>query len=269
MKSSAPLRLSAYLCTEVSLHQVLEAPLVIRAAPRRDNFHAQAAWVLAPLIAGQATYRLGRWKNGRFQYPQPTTPLPITRTVPARPAAVMLHGIDGAVRTLCLDLDTSKARKTVVDDDAQRLGEILRAAGLAYVEDDSPSGGRHLYVPLQEPLTAAEARQLVEAFGCRAASLDPSPHQNIVHGCIRVPGSAHKAGGYQRLITPLTDAYGILTRRNPFSAVAALRKALAPDVNSLPYIGTPRGVAVRSSSPAVLADKTVRSLDNLIRRPAG
>ncbi|WP_298255447.1 winged helix-turn-helix domain-containing protein [uncultured Arthrobacter sp.] len=142
----------------------------------------------------------------------------------------MLHDADGTVRTLCLDLDTSKARKIVVDDDARRLGDLLRAAGIAYVEDESPSGGRHLYVPLQEPLIASEARQLVEALGQRAASLDPSPHQNVVHGCIRVPGSAHKAGGHQSLITPLTEAYGILTRRNPATAVAALRKALAPEL---------------------------------------
>ncbi|MHA7191968.1 hypothetical protein ACX80N_16915 [Arthrobacter sp. MDT2-16] len=145
----------------------------------------------------------------------------------------MIHGVDGTARTLCLDLDTSRARKAVVDDDAQHLADVLTAAGLAYVEDQSPSGGRHLYVPLQGPLTAAEARQLVEALGRRAASLDPSPHQNVVHGCIRVPGSAHKAGGHQRLITPLTNAYGILTRRNPPSAVAALRKALAPELYRL------------------------------------
>jgi hypothetical protein len=145
----------------------------------------------------------------------------------------MLHDVDGTIRTLCLDLDTSKARKAVVDDDARRLGDLLRTAGLAYVEDQSPSGGRHLYVPLQEPVTAAAARQIVEALGRRAPSLDPSPHQNVVHGCIRVPGSAHKSGGHQRLVTPLTDAYGILTRRNPATALAALRKALAPELYRL------------------------------------
>ena len=145
----------------------------------------------------------------------------------------MLHDVDGTVRTLVLDLDTSKARKTVVDNDARRLGDLLRTAGLAYVEDESPSGGRHLYVPLQESLTAAEARQLVEALGRRAVSLDPSPHQNIVHGCIRVPGSAHKFGGHQKLVTPLTDAYGIFTRRNPASSITALRKALAPELHRL------------------------------------
>lgn len=165
----------------------------------------------------------------------------------------MLHDVDGTVRTLVLDLDTSKARKTVVDDDARRLGEILHAADLAYVEDESPSGGRHLYVPLQEPLTAAEARQLVEALGRRAVSLDPSPHQNIVHGCIRVPGSAHKAGGHQRLITPHTDAYGILTRRNPTSAVANLRKALAPELHRIEQ-------QRRTQERATAATATVRTI---------
>ncbi|MHA7146551.1 hypothetical protein ACX80U_17720 [Arthrobacter sp. TmT3-37] len=181
----------------------------------------------------------------------------------------MLHDVDGSVRTLCLDLDTSKARKTVVDDDARRLGALLHAAGLAYVEDTSPSGGRHLYVPLQEPLTAAEARQLVEALGCHAVSLDPSPHQNVVHGCIRVPGSAHKSGGHQRLVTPLTDAYGILTRRNPASAVSALRRALAPelyraeqkrraDIRAATATAAVHAVANRGAAPTAGSERPLR-----------
>ncbi|MPY12256.1 hypothetical protein FNH21_16310 [Arthrobacter sp. KR32] len=183
----------------------------------------------------------------------------------------MLHDVDGSVRTLCLDLDTSKARKSVVDDDARRLGGILRTAGLAYVEDESPSGGRHLYVPLQEPITAAEARQLVEALGHRAASLDPSPHQNIVHGCIRVPGSAHKTGGHQRLVTSVTDAYGILTRRNPVSAVEALRRALAPELYRIEQqrraqerataaTAAVRAIAKGSGAPSVGSERPLRSV---------
>lgn len=146
----------------------------------------------------------------------------------------MIHDVDGSVRTLCLDLDTSRAaRRAAVDADAARLGQLLRTAGLAFVEDRSPSGGRHLYVPLLEPLTAAEARQIVEALQLHAPSLDPTPHQNVTDGCIRVPGSAHKLGGHQMLITPLTEAYGILHRRNPVTALTALRQALAPELHRL------------------------------------
>lgn len=142
----------------------------------------------------------------------------------------MVHGMDGSVATLCLDFDTSKALKGVVDADAARVGRLLSACGVSFVEDFSPSGGRHLYVPLQDRLDGAEARELVEALALMATSLDPSPHQNITDGCIRVPGSAHKSGGHQTLITPLSQAYDILRRRNPARTLVELRAALAPEL---------------------------------------
>lgn len=188
------------------------------------------AWVLAPLIAGHASYRLGRWIGDRFQYPRPKAVANITAALPARPAAVMVHGPDGSVATLCLDLDTSKAVKAVVDADAERLRTMLTTCGVVFVEDFSPSGGRHLYIPLRQRLDAAEARELVEALALTAASLDPSPHQNVTDGCIRVPGSAHKTGGHQVLITPLSQAYDVLRRRNAPAAIAALRTALGPEL---------------------------------------
>lgn len=190
----------------------------------------EQAWILAPLIAGQPTYRTGRWIGSRFQYPRPNSAPSITPTRPALPAAAMVHGANGSVATLCLDLDTSKALKAVVDMDAANLRSMLSACDVTFVEDFSPSGGRHIYIPLQERLDASEARELVEALALTAASLDPSPHQNVTDGCIRVPGSAHKSGGHQVLITPLSQAYDILRRRNPAAAIAALRTALAPEL---------------------------------------
>lgn len=142
----------------------------------------------------------------------------------------MVHGPDGRVSTLCLDFDTSKALKGVVDSDAVRVGNLLSACGMRFVEDFSPSGGRHLYVPLHDRMDAAEARELVEALALMATSLDPSPHQNITDGCIRVPGTIHKSGGHQTLITPLSQAYDILRRRNAASALMELRSALAPEL---------------------------------------
>lgn len=188
------------------------------------------AWGLAPLIAGAPTYRLGRWIKGRFQYPRPLNPSRITTSLPKQPAAVPIHGADGSVATLCLDLDTSKALQGVVDDDARRLGDLLESCGVRYIADYSPSGGRHLYIPLAERMEAPAARELIEALARTAASLDPGPHQNITDGCIRVPGSAHKRGGHQTLVTPLNEAYDVLRRRNPVQAVAALRRHLAPEL---------------------------------------
>lgn len=210
----------------------------------------QEAWVLAPLIAGDNSYRLGRWIGTRFQYPRPATPPKITKSLPDRPAAVMIHGADGSVATLCIDLDTSKALKGVVDLDAARLKKLLAEANVGFVEDFSPNGGRHIYIPLQQRLTAAEARGLIEALGLFATSLDPSPHQNITDGCIRVPGSAHKTGGHQTLITPLSQAYAILRVRNSPHAIAALRAALAPELARNTVIKERQAKAATAARPA-------------------
>jgi hypothetical protein len=194
---------------------------------------SEQAWVLAPLIAGQPSYRTGRWIGTRFQYPRPKSPLTITKALPSRPAAVMVHGVDGSVATLCIDLDTSKAEPSVVRANASELCRLFSTAGLRFVEDFSPSGGQHIYVPLAERMDGAAARELVEALTYRAASLDPGPHQNLTDGCIRVPGSAHKRGGHQVLLTPLSEAYDIMRRRNAPSAVERLRRALAPELHRL------------------------------------
>ncbi|WP_227878812.1 winged helix-turn-helix domain-containing protein [Arthrobacter dokdonensis] len=176
-----------------------------------------------------------RFATREGKYPRPrSAPPPISRALPFRPVAVMVHGVDGSVATLCLDLDTSKALQAVVDADAAAIGALLGACGLRFVADHSPSGGRHLYVPLAERLPAGEARELVEALGARFPSLDAGPHQNVTDGCIRPPGSMHKSGnGHQVLDTPLAEAYDVLRRRNPPEAVAALRKALAAPIRQV------------------------------------
>lgn len=209
----------------------------------------EQAWALAPLIAGQPMYRAGRWTGRKFQYPG--TPHRITAALPRTPAAVLIHDAAGRAATLCLDLDTSKASQAVVDADAERLGALLTSCGLRYVEDRSPSGGRHLYVPLAEPMDGAEARELVAALARTAPSMDPSPHQNASTGCIRVPGALHKRGGHQQLLAPLASAYDILRRRNTAADLDRLRRALAPELRRGRREAALRAKAVHLS-PAML-----------------
>ncbi|WP_334173643.1 hypothetical protein, partial [Sinomonas sp.] len=191
-------------------------------------YEHRRAWALAPLIAGRPAYRSGRWVRGKFGYPG--SPRKLTGSLPEAPAAVLVHGADGSVATLCLDLDTSAAAQAVVDGDAVRLGALLTGCGLRWVEDVSPSGGRHLYVPLAERMEGAQARELVEALARLAPSLDAGPHRNASTGCVRVPGSVHKRGGHQELVTPLPVAYEVLRRRNAPETVERLRRALAPEL---------------------------------------
>ncbi|MGO4192692.1 hypothetical protein AB4Y67_13590 [Arthrobacter sp. YAF17] len=123
----------------------------------------------------------------------------------------------------------------------------MEGCGIRYIADYSPSGGRHLYIPLAERMEAPAARELIEALALIAASLDPSPHQNVTDGCIRVPGSAHKRGGHQILVTPLNEAYDVLRRRNPVHAVAALRRHLAPELKRAREL---KARAAKMSAPA-------------------
>ncbi|WP_239437950.1 helix-turn-helix domain-containing protein [Arthrobacter alpinus] len=193
------------------------------------SVHAQAWASLASLIAGAPVMRFAT-REGKYPRPRLAPPR-ITRALPNRAAAVMVHGSDGSVQTLCLDLDTSKALQGVVDADAAAISALLTSCGLRFVADHSPSGGRHIYIPLVERLAAEDARELVEALASRFPSLDPGPHQNITDGCIRPPGSWHKSmTGHQILDTPLTEAYDIMRLRNPAPAVAALRRALAASI---------------------------------------
>ena len=203
-----------------------------RAVSLAESAHAQAWATLAPLIAGAPIMRFATRKG---KYPRPrSTPPPITRALPSRVAAVMVHGPDGKVSTLCLDLDTSKALQSVVDADAAVIGSLLASCGLQYVADHSPSGGRHIYIPLAERMAAEDAREIVEALGTRFHSLDPGPHQNLTDGCIRPPGSLHKSMiGHQVLDTPLDQATDVMLRRNPSTAVASLRRSLAASLHQL------------------------------------
>jgi hypothetical protein len=238
-------------------------PDSVGASPAVDGSHtssdaetaaAQAWAALALLIAGSEYMRFAT-RAGK--YPRPSNAPRITKSLPGRPAAVMIHGSDGSVATLCLDLDTSKAAQTIVDADAAAISELLTACGLRYVADHSPSGGRHIYVPLTTRLAHEVAREIVEALATRFLSLDPSPHQNISEGCIRTPGSPHKSGdGYQVLDTPLSQAYDVMRLRNPDMAVAALQRSLAASIHQVRSRRTAQGKAAAAAASAPLRVNT-------------
>lgn len=168
----------------------------------------QRAWeALAHLIAGRGEYR---WCNADGKY-LPRNARPITSTLPARPAAVMIYDVHGHCKTLCLDFDAGKVGPQRLAGDLLRVRTALTNAGIEFVEDASVSGGHHIYVPLGMWWHQRQARSFVEHLAASLPSLDPSPHRSSESGCIRVPGSAHKAGGFQRLLTPLADAERILS----------------------------------------------------------
>jgi DNA-binding transcriptional ArsR family regulator len=185
------------------------------------NAGPREVWAaLAPLLAGRPRVRLSR--DGGRNYPL-RNERDLTEALPAQPAAPLIHAADGTCRTLCLDFDAKGPDgERAVLSDVHTVSALLHEAGAAWIRDRSPSGGRHLYVPLAAPLAFHRARELVEAIALMAPTLDPSPHRGIRHGCIRMPGAVHRSGGHQELEMSLDDALAVATHPNGPDAIARL-----------------------------------------------
>ena len=209
-------------------------------------------------ISGQARVRVSR-DSGR-NYPQ-RYERDLTRDRPSQPAAVIIHGVDGACRTLCLDFDTSKGGQEAVDADVRALTQWLHDHGLKWIQDYSPNGGRHVYVPLSTPMPFHTSRDMVTALSRRHKSLDPTPHQNLRHGCIRVPGSSHKSGGYQKLEMSVRMAQSVFDSPADETAVQALIKDLDPEIHSMEAEAQTEAVlAISMSAPGSRMSRTMTVL---------
>ncbi|ACL42138.1 putative transcriptional regulator, GntR family (plasmid) [Pseudarthrobacter chlorophenolicus A6] len=221
---------------------------------REDNDPARAWAALAPLLAGQPRVRLSRDAGKTYPLKHERA---LSEDLPSLPAAVRIFGKDGTCAALFLDFDSSVAGVDWVLADVRAVQTWLHSVGARWIEDYSPNGGRHVYIPLAQRVTFSEARDLVEALGTRYRTLDKTPHQNLLHGCMRTPGSPHKRGGHQELAMSLSMAYDIARRPNSpavwsamtadlageISAVRALRleDTFTPETSEVPKIQHPAG----------------------------
>jgi DNA-binding transcriptional ArsR family regulator len=191
---------------------------------------AEAWAALAPILAGQPRVRLS--KDAGKSYPQKHE-RDLTAALPSFPAAVRIFGKDGTCAAIFLDFDSSVAGIDWVLADVRAVQTWLHSVGARWIEDYSPNGGRHVYIPLAQRVTFSEARDLVEALGTRYRTLDKTPHQNLLHGCMRTPGSPHKRGGHQELAMSLSMAYDIARRPNSATVWSAMTADLAAEINAV------------------------------------
>ena len=118
---------------------------------------AQAWAVLAPLLAGRPRVRESR--TGGHTYLR-RWERPLTARLPAVPAAVPIYSAAGDTRVLVIDLDASRGGRDAVLRDAAAVTALVGSAGGRVIADESPSGGRHVYVPLAVPVGFHDARHL-------------------------------------------------------------------------------------------------------------
>ncbi|MEO3939513.1 MarR family transcriptional regulator [Paenarthrobacter nicotinovorans] len=154
----------------------------------------------------------------------------LTEILPTFPAAVRIFGKDGSCSAIFLDFDSSTEGTDRVDADVSALRTWLQGCDARWIEDISPNGGRHVYIPFERRVSFSEAREVVEALGVRFRTLDKTPHQNLLHGCMRTPGSPHKRGGYQKLAMSLSKAYDVARRPNSKKVWTAMCADLAQEI---------------------------------------
>ena len=116
----------------------------------------------------------------------------ITGQRPAGPWAMYLANQHGYVY-LCFDLDASKGNAA---HDAGRLSLWLDELNIEHlVTVSGPSGGRHVWIALDEATDPQLIRELADLAGSLLPSLDKSPLSNPDTGCVRPPGAPHRTGG--------------------------------------------------------------------------
>jgi hypothetical protein len=179
---------------------------------------------MAPLLAGDRFMRLSpdggrtfpKWWDGSGRRRRQVA---LSTQLPNEPASVSVYDeAAGTGHKLCLDFDVSKAKLLAwVSDpvdkvtlDAAACSALLERCGFEPIADRSPTGGRHLYVRIAQPLPWTELRDTVRALAQRFPTIDPSPHLHA-GGQIRIPGSGHKLQygqltGWMTLTTPLSEA---------------------------------------------------------------
>jgi DNA-binding transcriptional ArsR family regulator len=211
-----------------------------------DNGPAQVWAALAPRLAGQPRVRLSRDAGKTYPLKHERA---LTEALPTLPAAVRIFGKDGTCAAIFLDFDSSVAGTDWVEADVRALQTWLHSCGARWIEDYSPNGGRHVYLPLEQRVTFSEARDLVEALGNRHRSLDKTPHQNLLHGCMRTPGSPHKRGGHQQLAMSLNMAYDVIRRPNSLSIWDAMNADLATEIAAVRAMRLEQAFTPTTSEP--------------------
>ena len=196
-----------------------------RVEPRRPG----EVWAaLAAVLAQRPVMRVSR--EGGRSYPA-SRQRPLAQRLPSQPAAVPTWRADGTTCLVVCDLDT-KLGDVTADSDAL-VAAITQAGGRALV-DQSPTGGRHVYLLLAQPVSKPDVDAVMDGLASQFTSLDPQPMRSIASGLIRPPGSPHKRGGHQQLLTPWDEALDILHHPNPATVLQSLAERYPAPPRAVP-----------------------------------
>lgn len=134
---------------------------------------------------------------------------PVSGSQPVTPWAVHLTDPQHRFRLLCFDLDARPAPQTA-ERDCALLSHLLTASSIEHVVCASgPTGGRHVWIALAEPIDASLVADLAHLLKAWLPSLDTAPLVNPKTGSARPPGAPHRLGGTSQVLSgSLTSLIG-------------------------------------------------------------
>jgi len=108
--------------------------------------------------------------------------------------AMLLADDDHRFAYLCFDFDSAAGNAA---RDADKMSYWLNELNVPHLVCISgPTGGRHIWVRLDEPTDATVVRELAQLTKSLLPSLDTQPLLNPAAGCVRPPYAPHRAHGY-------------------------------------------------------------------------
>lgn len=206
-------------------------------------------------------------------------------TPPETPWAMYLTNAGRAFRFLCFDHDAkTPGAAAAAARDAEVTAGLLARAGLEPVVCASgPGGGRHVWAALAEPVDAETVATLARLTKHLCPTLDLSPLTNAAAGCVRPPGTPHRAGGASEviagsvaaLIRPtgtatqvramLEDVAQRIETAEPVHVPDA-RRPLPVDAHRHRYLPGPRRPLPRSSAAALDEDAAMGDASTVLWR---
>ena len=161
--------------------------------PAGVSLTPEESWELTRAISPRDRVRTAALEShdGSYSNVYATTAL-VTGDRPGGPWAMYLASHHGYTY-VCFDFDASKGNAA---HDAGRLSLWLDELNIEHlVTVSGPSGGRHVWIALEEATDPLLVRELADLASSLLPSLDKSPLSNPDTGCVRPPGAPHRHGG--------------------------------------------------------------------------
>ena len=202
---------SAHLCADPSATRNSSVTTVTTDSWRDTYYQAFRSW--SPRVTARFD------ETGSHVY----VDAPLPDALPDKPVATYLADDRGMFHFLAFDFDSHRDAGTdglvPAVADAVAFASTLRTLGIPHLMTESGSQwGRHVWVRLNSPISARAARGLAALVKRLYPTLDSSPLTNPRTGCVRIPGSVHRRGGYS---TPIAlDDQNALEQLASFAAGA-------------------------------------------------